>query len=182
MRRPAVLPFLTSLPCCHPLPLPPALLLLQIGLEKAFDAMTEKEQLALVDLLAALAARGVLGADDLKDGTAALVGGLEDLALDIPAAPRLLGRLLGAAAAGGLLGLDWAAKAVGEVESAEPRRGFAAAMLRAVQEAGGDERLQQLVAEAKLDLPKLLVSDPEFDGEMPSPAEFLQQQGLGVLA
>lgn len=145
--------------------------------------MAEKDALALVDLLAALAARGVLGADDLKEGTAALVGGLEDIALDIPAAPRLLGRLLGAAAAGGLLGLDWAAKAVGGVESAEPRRGFVAATLRAVQDAGGDDKLQQLVGEAGLDLPKLLEADPEFDGaDVLPPAEFLRQQGLGVLA
>lgn len=154
----------------------------QIGLEKAFDALTERDQLALVDLLSALAARGVLGGDDLKEGTSALLEGLEDIALDIPAAPRLLGRLLGAAAAGGLLGLDWAAKAVSNVESAEPRRGYVAAALKAVQEAGGDERLQQEVADAKLDLPALLAHDDEFDGPMPTPAEFLQQQGLGVLA
>ncbi|KAL4442134.1 hypothetical protein ABPG77_011395, partial [Micractinium sp. CCAP 211/92] len=130
-----------------------------IGLEKAFDALNERDQLALVDLLSSLAARGVLGGDDLKEGTAALLEGLEDIALDIPSAPRLLGRLLGAAAAGGLLGLDWPA------------------------EAGGDDRLQQLVAESKLDLQQLLASDPEFDpADLPPPAEFLRQQGLGVLA
>lgn len=164
-------------PSPTPPPPPP-----QIGLEKAFDALTERDQSALVGLLVSLSQRGVLGGDDLKEGTAALLEGLEDIALDIPAAPRLLGRLLGSAAAGGLLGLDWAAKAVGGVESAEPRRGFVAAALTAVQEVGGEAKLAELAAEAKLDLPALLASDPEFDGPMPSPAEFLQQQGLGALA
>lgn len=172
---------LPALPFKPPPPPPP--FASQIGLEKAFDALNERDQLALVDLLSSLAARGVLGGDDLKEGTAALLEGLEDIALDIPSAPRLLGRLLGAAAAGGLLGLDWPAARGGAVESAEPRRAFLAAALRAVQEAGGDDRLQQLVAEAKLDLQQLLASDPEFDpADLPPPAEFLRQQGLGVLA
>lgn len=144
--------------------------------------MTERDQTALVDLLAALAARGVLGGDDLKGGTEPLLAGLEDFAMDVPAAPRLLGRLLGAAVNGGLLGLDWAAKAVGGVEGGDPRRGFAAALLGAVQQAGGDEQLARLVGEAKLDLPALLACDPEFDLDKRSPEEFLQQSGLGALA
>lgn len=53
--------------------------------------------------------------------------------LDTPSAPRLLGRLLGSAAAGGLLGLDVVVKAAQPVESAEPRRNFVAAALLAVQ-------------------------------------------------
>lgn len=155
---------------------------LQIGLEKAFDAMTEKEQLSLVDLLAALAARGVLAADDLKQGTAALLEQLEDLALDIPSAPRLLGRLLGAAAAGGLLGLDWVAGAASGCESAEPRRAYVAAVLKAVAEAGGEEQLVAACGEAKLDLASLLAFDAEFDGDLEAPADFLRAQGLPAIA
>lgn len=145
--------------------------------------MTERDQNAVVELLCALASRGVLGADDLKEGTLALVEGLEDWALDVPAAPRLLGRLLGSAAAGGLLGLDWVTKAVDNVESAEPRRAYVAAALRTVQEAGGDDALRAAVADARLDLPALLYVDEELDGpDMPSAADFLQQQGLGAVA
>ena len=51
----------------------------QIGLEKAFDTPAPKEQLQLVDLLASLAARGVLSADHLRDGTAPLLEMLEDI-------------------------------------------------------------------------------------------------------
>ena len=108
---------------------------------------------------------------------------LDDMALDIPTAPRLLGRLVGAAAGGNLLGLDFAGSVAAAVESAEPRRAFLAAAFKGVQEAGGDERLQQLVGEGKLDLPKLLAADPEFDpADLPAPADFLRQQGLAVLA
>ena len=53
--------------------------------------------------------------------------------LDAPSAPRLLGRLLGSAAASGMLGLDFVAKAGQSVESAEPRRNFVAAALLAVK-------------------------------------------------
>ena len=166
-------------PPLHPTPpFPPQP---QLGLEKAFDAVTERDQNTVVELLAALAARGVLGADDLKEGTAALLEGLEDWALDVPAAPRLLGRLLGSAAASGLLGLDWVAKAVSKVESAEPRRAYVAAALRTVQEAGGDDALRAAVADARLDLPDVLKAD-EFDGPLPPVDEFLQQQGLGAVA
>ncbi|PRW56412.1 eukaryotic initiation factor [Chlorella sorokiniana] len=157
--------------------------LVQLGLEKAFDAVTERDQSAVVELLSALAARGVLGADDLKEGTAVLVEGLEDWALDVPAAPKLLGRLLGSAAASGLLGLDWVTKAAKHVESAEPRRAYVAAALHAVHEAGGDDALRAAVADARLDLPALLQSDPEFnDPDMPPADEFLRQQGLGAVA
>ena len=59
---------------------------------------------------------------------------------------------------------------------------FVAAALKAVAEARGEERLVELAREAKLDLPQLLAFDPEFDGDMPPPADFLKQQGLAVLA
>lgn len=155
---------------------------LQLGLEKAFDAVTERDQGAVVELLSGLAARGVLGADDLKEGTAPLVEGLEDWALDVPAAPRLLGRLLGTAAASGLLDLGWVTKAVDNVESGEPRRAYIAEVLRALQAAGGDDGLRAAVAEARLDLPALLHSDEDFDGPQPPADEYLRQQGLGAVA
>lgn len=135
-----------------------------------------------MDLIAALAQRGVISADDLKDGVSALTEQLEDVALDIPAAPRLLGRLLGSAAAAGLLGLDVVAQQAGVVESAEPRRNFVAAALQAVQQGGGNEQLRALVAEGGLSLHDLLASDPSFDGDLPPPAAFLKSVGLGSLA
>lgn len=56
---------------------PPARL--QIGLEKAFDTTSPAEQKQLVELLVALAGRGVLSADDLKEGTQALLEQLGDI-------------------------------------------------------------------------------------------------------
>lgn len=154
---------------------------LQIGLEKAFDTVNEKEQLVLVDLIAALAQRGVVPADDLREGVSILTEQLADIALDIPSAPRLLGRLLGAAAASGLLGLDVVAAQATPVESAEPRRVFVAAALAAVQQGGGDAKLKALVADGGMKLEHLIAHDPEFDGDLPTAADFLRCQGLGFL-
>ena len=98
--------------------------------------------------------------------------------LDYPSAPKLLGRLLGAAVASGHLGLEEVVRQAGPVESAEPRRTFVAAALEAVQEAGGDDALRAAAAAAKLDASKLLASDPEFDGDLPDVATFLKGRGL----
>ena len=64
---------------------------------------------------------------------AVLAQELEDLALDVPSAPALLGRLVGSSAASGLVSLDYLTDAAGACESAAPRRGFVAAALKAVQ-------------------------------------------------
>ncbi|GAB4821712.1 hypothetical protein N2152v2_008758 [Parachlorella kessleri] len=155
--------------------------LVQIGLEKAFDTPDTKQQLAVADLLAALAARGVLSADDLREGCGPLLEALEDISLDTPSAPRLLGRLLGSAAASGMLGLDFVVKTAQGVESAEPRRNFVAAALLAVKESGGEEKLVSLAKEGGFSA-DLLKHEAEFDGEMPEPAEFLKDQGLEAVA
>jgi hypothetical protein len=153
--------------------------LVQIGLEKAFEILGDKEQLSLVDLIAALSARGIFTGEDLRDGVGALTAGLDDIALDVPSAPRLLGRLLGSAVAGGLLGLNEVASQVKSVESAEPRRMFVAAALHAVKENAGEDALKEYCEEAKIDMNALLAADPEFDPpELPDVPIFLKAEGL----
>lgn len=50
------------------------------------------------------------------------------------------------------------------------------------QESGGDERLVELCKEAGLGAGELLAHDPEFDGDMPPVAEFLEKEGLQAVA
>ena len=53
--------------------------LVGIGVERAFDALSEAEALALVELLAGLVARGALTADDLRTAVGAITENLEDV-------------------------------------------------------------------------------------------------------
>lgn len=152
--------------------------LVQIGLEKAFDVVGDGEQTLIIDLLSALASRGVLNGEDVRDGVGALTETLEDIALDIPSAPRLLGHLLGSVAAGGLVSLGEVGRQASSIESAEPRRAFVAAALKAVQETSGSAKLTQLCKDSALDGNALLAADPEFDPDLPDVATFLKQQGL----
>ncbi|RMZ56687.1 hypothetical protein APUTEX25_002776, partial [Auxenochlorella protothecoides] len=155
--------------------------LAEIGLARAYDARTEEEWRAVVDLLVRLGAAGQVPGADLGAAVAGLAPRLEDDAMDFRFAPAVLGTLLGRAAAGKQLGLDALAAAAGAVESAAPRRGLVAATLCALRDEAGAERLVPAVAEAGLDLAALLASDPEFDGELLEPAAFLAAQGLDGL-
>jgi hypothetical protein len=111
----------------------------------------------------------VVGVADLalREGLAKSVGGLEDLALDVPKAPALLGGLLGAALGAGLgpdapaepaLSLSDLTALVEPIESAEPRRALVAAALSAAAAALDDLRISvagtiaELVASANFSL------------------------------
>ncbi|KFM25979.1 Eukaryotic translation initiation factor isoform 4G-1 [Auxenochlorella protothecoides] len=155
--------------------------LAEIGLARAYDARTEEEWRAVVDLMVRLGAAGQVPGADLGAAVAGLAPRLEDDAMDFRFAPAVLGTLLGRAAAGKQLGLDALDAAAGAVESAAPRRGLVAATLCALRDEAGAERLVPAVAEAGLDLAALLASDPEFDGELLEPAAFLAAQGLDGL-
>ncbi len=155
--------------------------LARTGLERAFAALDDAERGALVEVLVALAVRGALQADDLAAGAAELATELDDLALDVPSAPAVLGRALGGAAAAGLLSLAPVAEQAAGVESAEPRRAFVAAALRAVQAAGGDEAMLEAVAEGGVDVGKLFAHEEEFEGHLPPAAAFAEAEGLGAL-
>jgi hypothetical protein len=155
--------------------------LVRLGVEKAFDSLDEAEQTALADLVVELAAAQALADKDVRDAVGAFVAELGDIALDVPAAPRVLGRVLGCAAAAGLLGLDVLAAQAGCVEDAEPRRALVAAALHAARDAGGEDKLAELARAAELDLTKLLTHDPEFEAHLPSAAAFAEAQGLSAL-
>lgn len=147
-----------------------------IGCEKAFDCLEEKEQNAIVEVMVELTKRGAIPKDALIDGIGEMTSMLEDLALDFPSATRILGRTLGLAAADGLVGLDVVVGQAEGTESAEPRRAFIAAALRAAKEKNGADGLTKLCTGLKFGA--ALEHDPEFDGELPSAAEFLDSQGL----
>jgi hypothetical protein len=153
-----------------------------IGVEKAFDTLSAKEQASLAALPGELVRLGVLTGGDVAAGTAELVGALDDLALDVPASPFVLGMVLGGVIAAGGLGLAAVVDQVAKVEGAVPRRGFVAAALRALQAAKGDEAVKEECSKADFKPEEVLKVDEEFDGpDEPDVATFLRQEGLEAL-
>ena len=108
--------------------------------------------------------------------------------LDVPKAPELLGRFVGAAAAacsssGG--GGSFSLAALGELlegaEGAEAKRGFGAAAFKAyAAAAGGQDKLAEAVKAAGLKGDALFAAD-EFDGDLPSVADWLKAEGFESL-
>jgi len=177
--------------------------LVRAGVARMFDEPDPASGAAVGALVAALAAGGLPGLPpaaaplaaahpaSLREGLAKAVGGLEDLALDVPKAPSLLGGLLGAALGAGLgpggpptpaLSLADLSDLVSPIESAEPRRALVAAALQAAASAlGGVDKLAAAAAASGWSAGPALAFDEEFDGEMPSAAEFLEGAGLGAV-
>ncbi|KIZ04763.1 Eukaryotic initiation factor iso-4F subunit p82-34 [Monoraphidium neglectum] len=151
------------------------------GLSEVFDATAEKQQAALAGLVVRLAAEGVVKGAELLKGLAHYTEGLEDLSLDIPKAPELLGRVVGAAAAKGALALSELPQLLSKCEGAEPKRKLAGAAFRAAAaEGGGDAKLAQLCAAAGIRAGEFLKAD-EFDGDLPSVEDWLKSEGLSAV-
>ena len=104
---------------------------------------------------------------------------LEDISLDVPAAPRVLGRVVGLGAGQGLFELSEAGNQAKEVEGAEPRRNFVAAALLGYKEVKGEEDMVGAVKKSGVDVAALLAKDDEFESHLPSVAEFAKESGLG---
>lgn len=156
--------------------------LVRIGIEKAFDALNEIEQSAIVGLIITLAAaESAVTPADVRAAVEEFCGPLEDISLDIPSAPRVLGRILGLMASRDLMGLDVVAAQAGNIEGAEPRRGFVAAALLAVKGAAGEPRMLELVKDGQVDVPKLFEHDAEFEGHLSGAQEFAKEQGLSAV-
>jgi len=156
--------------------------LVRIGIEKAFDALNEIEQSAIVGLIITLAAaESAVTPADVRAAVEEFCGPLEDISLDIPSAPRVLGRILGLMASRDLMGLDVVAAQAGNIEGAEPRRGFVAAALLAVKGAAGEPRMLELVKDGQVDVPKLFEHDAKFEGHLSGAQEFAKEQGLSAV-
>lgn len=156
--------------------------LVQLGVEKAFDALDKAEQSAIVGLIVELAARGTLPSDDVGKGVQMFTLELGDIAMDVPAAPRILGGILGSMAGKDLLGLDVLAAQAAPIEDTEPRRALVAAALLAVKDVAGEDGMTAKVKEAGVDVAKLFEADEEYESHLPSGKAFAAEQGLsGVL-
>ncbi|GAQ88382.1 eukaryotic translation initiation factor eIF-4G [Klebsormidium nitens] len=126
-------------------------------------------------LLPGLVAQKAITAEELEAGFMALAEQLDDLAIDLPKAPRYLGDFVGKAIAAGAMNLSSIKTASEKAEDVRARRHFAAAALQAFKKDKGEGALFK--AGKELDLKSFLTDDMEGPLD-----EFLKQENLSILA
>lgn len=98
--------------------------------------------------------------------------------LDVPKAPQLLGQLVGAAAAASALPLSVLPQLLEGAEGAEAKRNFAEAAFKAAAAGlGGGAGVGKACAAAGIKAGELFAAD-EFDGDLPSVADWLKAAGF----
>jgi translation initiation factor 4G len=102
---------------------------------------------------------------------------LDDIAIDVPMAPKLLGVMTARLVSANALDAAFIKTSAQEIEDVLYRREFAAAAFKELN-AEGAKGAKATVDAAGIDVAKLLGGDPEFDSPI---GEFLEKQGLKEL-
>lgn len=106
---------------------------------------------------------------------------LEDLRMDFPVAPKLLGIFYASALTEGLLGMGDLRDGcnANEDTSGESKRALAEECLKAIKAKGGD--MQKLAVDAGVKGGEFLSADPDLDPpDMPSVADWLAEHGFDI--
>ena len=143
------------------------------------DVSTEKARDLVAKLLAACVARCGVAAAAVSADLEEQIEALEDIAIDVPMAPKLLGVMLAQLIIEGALEATALATATLKIdEGATPtRREFAAAVLKELKK-NGKSGLAEVVAKSGLDVVAALTGDEKFDGPL---GAFLEKNGLAEL-
>ena len=143
------------------------------------DVSTEKARDLVSKLLAACVKQCGVDASVVKADLEAQIEQLEDIAIDVPMAPKLLGVMLAQLVVEGALERARSARRPLKIdEGAVPtRRDFAAAALKELKR-NGKLGLKETVARSGLDVAAALTGDEKFDGPL---AAFLEKNGLKEL-
>jgi translation initiation factor 4G len=143
------------------------------------DVSTEKANDLMAKLLAACVKQCGVSADVVFADLENTIEALEDIAIDVPMAPKLLGVMLARLIIEGALEAGTLNAATLKIdEGAVPtRRDFAAAALKEFKR-NGKLGLKETVARSGLDVAAALTGDEKFDGPL---AAFLEKNGLKEL-
>ena len=143
------------------------------------DVSTEKARDLIAQLLAACVKRCGVSAEAVFAHLSEQIEALEDIAIDVPMAPKLLGVMLARLIIEGALEAATLNAATLKIdEGAVPtRRDFAAAALRELKN-NGKGGLAEYVTKSGLDVAAALTGDEKFDGPL---AAFLEKNGLKEL-
>lgn len=155
--------------------------LVRIGIDKAFDSADSGEQNAIAGLIVDLTSRGCFNSEDVSAATEEFIPDLEDISLDVPAAPRVLGLIIGGCADKGVFGLDILANKLPNIEGAEPRRNVLISALKNIKDVSGEDKMVALAKQGGLDVLKLCEHDVEFEPHLSDAKSFIQEEGLAAL-
>ncbi|KAG2438700.1 hypothetical protein HXX76_005246 [Chlamydomonas incerta] len=150
----------------------------EIGLDQIFNSLKDKEQDALLDLLLHLHEAGAITSENVVDALTTFTTQLEDLSMDVPKAPQLLGRFYGSCVSRNIASLDLLPQLMEGDASVEPKRRFSGAAFKVLRGAKGDAELTKLCSEVGLTASTFLSADPEFDKDEPALEEWLKSEGL----
>ena len=149
-------------------------------LDRVINDSNDKTRDAVAKLLVACVkecgvdAKVVLG--DLDEQ----VGMLEDVAIDVPMAPKLLGYVCASLVVEGVAEASHVAASAEKIDEGgmPTRREYVAAVLKELK-ARGKKSVGEYVKEGGIDLAKLLTGDEKFDGPLDA---FLEKNGLKEIA
>ncbi|GLC43129.1 Eukaryotic translation initiation factor 4 gamma 1 [Pleodorina starrii] len=150
----------------------------EIGLDQIFNSLKDKEQDALLDLLLHLHEAGAITSENVVDALTTYTTQLEDLSMDVPKAPLLLGRFYGSCVSRNIASLDLLPQLMEGDASVEPKRRFSGAAFKVLRSAKGDQGLAKLCGEVGLTAGTFLAADPEFDRDEPAIEDWLKAEGL----
>ncbi|GIL98523.1 hypothetical protein Vretimale_3893, partial [Volvox reticuliferus] len=150
----------------------------EIGLDQIFNSLKEKEQDALLDLILHLHEAGAITSANVVDALVTFTTQLEDLSMDVPKAPLLLGRFYGSCVSRNIASLDLLPQLMEGDASVGPKRRFSSAAFKVLRSVKGDQGLAKLCNEVGLAAGAFLAEDPEFDQDEPALAAWLKAEGL----
>jgi translation initiation factor 4G len=152
----------------------------ELIISSILDNAKPAEKDLLVNLLVSLKTRNAISESDLATGLHAHTDLLEDLAIDVPLAPQLIGEAVAACIVGGAATLGLMKELCEKMEGCEVTRKFVITILLKLRQKGMG--LKDLLSEFAMNLEEVLKADPEFDPpDLPSVKDFLAKKGLSSL-
>lgn len=111
-------------------------------------------------------------------GVQAHTEGLEDLSMDVPMSPQILGRALAALLIGGAVQLACLEGLLDKVESCDPKRRLVANVMPPLEEGLGRDGAVAMVKESGVHMGVLLDADGELEPSAPSVFDWVKMEGL----
>ena len=145
--------------------------------DRSIEDSKEKTTELLAKLASELVGKKAIAASSFKAATCELFKGLDDLAIDVPMTPKLVGSIVGELAAKKLFPLSWLAEACEPVEDFEVKRKVCAEILLSVKKALGESSLMEIVRSDNFDASSFL-TDEEEEKEGEKLSTFLKGKGL----
>eukprot|EP00854_Cymbomonas_tetramitiformis_P012415 gene12415-14668_t len=149
------------------------------GVTTIVDKGVEKEGALLIDLLCSLGKSGVIQWDSLKEPVLEYMEQMDDLAMDVPMAPKLLGQLCAAIIieSSGKVTLAYAQECCEKMEDMFTRRDVAGPIFTHLKAKGP---FMKLMMDSKIDV-KTFLTDEDAPDAADDLVKWLEGKGLGSM-